>query len=137
MYAYELPKIHLFLSTSVNKGKKTEGPELLRAPAAAPTSTSHLDAHLVYVIGLQIGRGSRLGVSPAPHPAFRIFTSFKGFFSLLRHPALRLFASSTGIFLLFCAQLADLFLGGVVLGRVGAHRRWPPSHALATSIVSW
>src|ERR687896_100945 len=81
------------------------------------------------------GSALALGVSPAPHLALRIFTSFKGFFFLLRHPALRLFASSTGIFLLFCAQLAHLFLGGVVLGRVGAHRRWPPSHVLATPTV--
>ena len=78
---------------------------------------------LLYEIGLYIGCGSGLGVSPAPHLAFRIFTSFKGFFFLLRHPTLRLFAPSTGFLLLFCAQFADLFLGGVVLGRVGAHRR--------------
>jgi hypothetical protein len=38
-------------------------------------------------MGLYIGRSSRLGVSPAPHLAFRIFTPFKGFFFLLRHPA--------------------------------------------------
>src|SRR5829696_57697 len=63
VYAYELPKIHLLLSTSVNKGKKTEGPELLRAPAAAPTSTSHLDAHLVYVIACVRNR-------PANRPRF-------------------------------------------------------------------
>src|SRR5829696_7220672 len=65
--------------------------------------------------------GSRLGVSPAPHLAFRILTSFKGFFFLLCHPALCLFAPSTGFFLLFCAQLAHLLCGGVVLGRVGTH----------------
>jgi hypothetical protein len=68
-----------------------------------------------------------LGVSPASHPAFRIFTSFKGFFFLLRHPTLRLFAPFTGFLLLFCVQLAYLFLGGIVLGRVGTNRRWPPS----------
>src|SRR5687767_15618844 len=82
-------------------------------------------------------RSSRLGVSPAPHLALRIFTSFKGFFFLLAHPAFGLFAPSTGFFLLFYAQLAHLFFGGVVLGRVGAHRRWSPSHALATPTVSW
>jgi hypothetical protein len=64
-------------------------------------------------------RDSRLGVSPAPHPAFGILTAFKGFFFLLRHPALRLFAPPTGFFLLLCAQLADLFFGGVALWRVG------------------
>src|SRR5215212_8130872 len=57
--------------------------------------------------------------------------------SLPPRPALRLFAPSTGFLLLLCAQLADFFLGGVVLGRVGAHRRWPPSHALAMPTVSW
>src|SRR5687768_17454477 len=80
---------------------------------------------------------SGLGVSPAPHLAFRIFMSFRGFFFLLRHSALRLFAPSTGFFLLFCAQLAHLFCGGVVLGRVGTHRRWPPCHALAMPTGSW
>src|ERR671917_2640616 len=85
---------------------------------------------------LYIGRGFRLGVSPAPHLAFGIFTPFNGFFFLLRHPALRLFASSTGFLLLSCAQLAHLFLGGVVLGCVGTHRRWPPSYALATPTLS-
>src|SRR5215210_7165606 len=81
--------------------------------------------------------GSRLVVSLAPHLAFRIFMSLKGFFFLLCHPALCLFAPSTGFFLLFCAQLAHLFCGGVVLGRVGTHRRWPPSHGLATPTASW
>src|ERR671919_2143597 len=80
--------------------------------------------------------GSRLGVSPAPHLAFRIITSFKGFFFLLCHPALCLFAPSTGFFLLFCAQLAHLLCGGVVLGRVGTHRWWPPSHTQATPSAS-
>ena len=84
----------------------------------------------------ETGRSSRLGVSPAPHLALRIFTSFKGFFFLLAHPALRLFAPSTGFFLLFCAQLAHLFFGGVVLGCVGAHRWWPPSQALGTPTVT-
>src|SRR5918998_2038361 len=107
-----------------------------RTPAAAPASTPCSDAQLLYEIGLYIGHSSRLGVCPAPHLAFRIFTPFKGFLFLLRHPALRLFAPSTGFLLLFCAQLAHLFLGVVVLGRVGAHRR-PPSHALATPTVSW
>src|SRR5918998_2536827 len=82
------------------------------------------------------GSALALGVSPAPHPAFRVFMSFKGFFFLLRHPALRLFAPSTGFLLLFCAQLAHLFLGGVVFGCVGAHRRWPPSYAPATPTLS-
>ena len=123
-----------FLGTWVNKGKRR--PEL-RSPGHRAYLYIPLDAHLLYELGLQFGRSSRLGVSPAPHLTFRIFTSFKGFFFLLRHPALCLFSPSTGIFLLFCAQLAHLFLGGVVLGRVGAHRRWPPSHALATSTVSW
>src|ERR671911_802208 len=81
--------------------------------------------------------GSRLGVSPAPHLAFCIFMSFKGFFFLLYHPALCLFAPSMGFFLLFCAQLAHLFCGGVVLGRVGTHRWWSPSHTLATPTASW
>src|SRR5918995_1653085 len=63
--------------------------------------------------------GSRLGVSPAPHLAFCIFMSSKGFFFL------------------FCAQLAHLFCGGVVLGRVGTHRWWSPSHTLATPTASW
>src|SRR5918912_1570312 len=76
--------------------------------------------------------GSRLGVSPAPHLAFRIFPSIKGLFFLLCHPALCLFAPSTGFFLVFCAQLAHLLCGGVVLGCVGTHRWWPPSHTLAT-----
>jgi hypothetical protein len=52
-----------------------------------------------------------LGISPAPHLAFRIFTTFKGFFFLLPRPALRLFAPPMGFFLLLCAQLADLFFG--------------------------
>jgi hypothetical protein len=39
-----------------------------------------------------IGRVCRLGLSPALHPVFRIFTSFEGFFFLLRHPTLRFFA---------------------------------------------
>ena len=81
--------------------------------------------------------GSRLGVSPAPHLAFRIFMSFKGFFFLLCHSALCLFAPSTGFFLLSCAQLVHLFCGGVVLGRVGTHRWWPPSHTLGTPTASW
>src|ERR687897_2493681 len=79
--------------------------------------------------------GSPLRISLAPHPAFGIFTPLKGFLFLPPRPALRLFAPSTGFLLLLYAQLADLFLGGVVLGRVGAHRRWPPSHALATPTV--
>src|SRR3712207_2997502 len=81
--------------------------------------------------------GSRLGGSPAPHLAFCIFMSFRGFFFLLCHPALCLFAPSTGFFLLFCAQLAHLFCGGVVLRRVGTHRWWSPSHTLATPTASW
>src|SRR5919107_6310928 len=75
--------------------------------------------------------GSRLGVSRAPHLAFRIFMSFKGFFFLLCHPALCLFAPSPGFLPLFCVQLAHPFRGGVVLGRMGTHRWWPPCHALA------
>jgi hypothetical protein len=72
--------------------------------------------------GKDAGRSSQLGVPSAPHLAFCIFTSFRGFFFLLRHPTLGLFAPSTGFFLLFYAQLAHLFFGGVVLGGVGAHR---------------
>jgi hypothetical protein len=72
-------------------------------------------------VGKDAGRSSRLGVSPGPHLAFRIFTSFKGFFFLLYHPALGLFAPSAGFFLLFHAQLAHLFFGGVVLRGVGGH----------------
>ena len=68
-----------------------------RIPAAAPTPAPRFDAQLLYEIGLYIGRSihSRLGGSPAPHLAFRIFTPFKGFFFLLLYPALRLFAPST------------------------------------------
>src|SRR5918993_5982630 len=101
------PSRHLGENKGKRKGRSFE------APATAPTSTSPLYAHLLYELGLQFGRSSRLGVCPAPHPAFRIFTSFKGFFFLLCHPALRLFAPSTGFLLLPCAQLAHLFCGGV------------------------
>src|SRR3712207_3978732 len=94
-------------------------------------SSSVPSSILMRRLPLKDGWGSRSRVSLAPHPAFRIFTPFKGFFFLPPRPALRLFAPSTVFLLLLCAQLADLTFGRVVLGRVGAHRRAPPSHALA------
>src|SRR3712207_4109585 len=77
-------------------------------------SSSVPSSILMRRLPLKDGWGSRSRVSLAPHPAFHIFTPFKGFVFLPPRPALRLFAPSTGsvhglLASVLCAACGPLF----------------------------